>query len=85
MEIKKLKINKMPKGVVLKSTGKFYRVLLTTGLETTAVIRGKTRLSLDKSTNPIAVGDEVLLDSLDGDDQLMAIIEIVDRKNSTLR
>ena len=75
----------MPKGVVLKSTGKFYRVLLTTGLETTAVIRGKTRLSLDKSTNPIAVGDEVLLDSLDGDDQLMAIIEIVDRKNYLVR
>lgn len=85
MEIKKLKINKMPKGVVLKSTGKFYRVLLSTGLETTAVIRGKTRLSLDKSTNPIAVGDEVLLDSIDGDDQLMAIIEIVDRKNYLVR
>ena len=85
MEIKKLKIKKMPKGVVLKSTGKFYRVLLKTGFETTAVIRGKTRLSLDKSTNPIAVGDEVLLDSLDGDDQLMAIIEIVDRKNYLVR
>ena len=75
----------MPKGVVLKSTGKFYRVLLKSGLETKAVIRGKTRLSLDKSTNPIAVGDEVLLDSLEGDDQLMAIIEIVDRKNYLVR
>mgnify|MGYP001463380663 CR=1 FL=1 len=75
----------MPKGVVLKSTGKFYRVLLKTGLETTAVIRGKNRLSLDKSTNPIAVGDEVLLDSLEEDDQLMAIIEIVDRKNYLVR
>ena len=85
MEIKKLKINKMPKGVVLKSTGKFYRVLLKTGLETTAVVKGKNRLSLDKSTNPIAVGDEVLLDSLEGDDQLMAIIEIVDRKNYLVR
>ena len=85
MEIKKLKIHKMPKGVVLKSTGKFYRVLLKTGLETTAVIRGKNRLSLDKSTNPIAVGDEVLLDSLEEDDQLMAIIEIVDRKNYLVR
>lgn len=75
----------MPRGVVLKSTGKFYRVLLTTGFETTAVIRGKTRLTLDKSTNPIAVGDDVLLDSLEGDDQLMAIIEIVDRKNYLVR
>ena len=60
----------MPRGVVLKSTGKFYTVLLTTGIETTAVIRGKTRLTLDKSTNPIAVGDDVLLDSFEGDEKI---------------
>lgn len=49
------------KGKVLKSTGKWYQVLLEDGRQIDARIRGKMRLEGLKTTNPVAVGDEVTL------------------------
>ncbi|MEN9303602.1 MAG: ribosome small subunit-dependent GTPase [Bacteroidota bacterium] len=48
-------------GVVLKSTGRWYQVLLSTGEIVTASVKGKIRLEGLKTTNPIAAGDTVKL------------------------
>ena len=47
-------------GVVLKSTGKWYNVLLDSGETCNCRIRGRLRLEGLKTTNPIAVGDRVV-------------------------
>lgn len=52
-------------GKVLKSTGAWYKVELDDGHKIDARIRGKIRLEGRKSTNPIAVGDKVGLDTLE--------------------
>lgn len=49
------------KGKVLKSTGKWYQVMLEDGSVIDCRIRGRLRLDGLKTTNPIAVGDVVLL------------------------
>lgn len=49
------------RGKVIKSTGKWYQVLLEDGSMLECRIRGRLRLEGLKTTNPIAVGDEVLL------------------------
>ncbi len=75
----------MPSGIVLKSTGKFYQVLLESGQSTTALIRGKIRLLADKSTNPIAVGDKVELEKIKDDADVMSIISVLPRQNYLVR
>ena len=45
--------------------GKWYNVLLEDGSNISCRIRGKVRLEGVKTTNPIAVGDEVELDLLE--------------------
>ncbi|MBN8588961.1 MAG: ribosome small subunit-dependent GTPase A [Rhodothermia bacterium] len=47
-------------GVVLKSTGSWYKVSTTEGM-ISARIRGKFRLKDKETTNPVAVGDRVTL------------------------
>ena len=49
------------KGKVLKSTGKWYIVELEDGSIVNCRIRGKMRLSNLRTTNPIAVGDQVTI------------------------
>lgn len=51
----------MPKGKVLKSTGKWYIVEMEDGTIVNCRIRGKIRLDGLRTTNPIAVGDVVLI------------------------
>ena len=46
-------------GLILKSTCKWYQVLLEDGQQVQASIRGKLRLEGLKTTNPIAAGDHV--------------------------
>lgn len=48
-------------GKVLKSTGKWYRVLLEDGNVIDCRVRGKMKLEGLRTTNPIAVGDTVFL------------------------
>lgn len=49
------------KGKVLKSTGKWYQVLLPEGDVVECRIRGRLRLEGLRTTNPITVGDTVIL------------------------
>jgi ribosome biogenesis GTPase len=76
----------MPKGIVLKSTGKFYNVLMDDGKELTARIRGKIRLEGLRTTNPVAVGDRVeLLVEKNEQEELFTIESIEPRKNYLVR
>lgn len=69
------------RGVVTKSTGSWYKVLLD-GKEVEARLRGKLRTQDIRSTNPVVVGDEVLL-MYDGESY--TIEDIYERKNCIVR
>ena len=69
------------KGIVSKSTGSWYKVFID-GEEVDARLRGKFRTHDLKSTNPITVGDHVILEK---DKEDFAIIEIEERKNCIVR
>lgn len=69
-------------GRVFKSTGSWYQVLTDRGEMLECRTRGKLRLEESKETNPVAVGDLVLLES-DGDKGI--ITEVQQRKNHIVR
>jgi len=82
------------RGLVLKSTGSHYKVMLIDEIENSAlpnydetkiidaVLRGKLRLDQIKSTNPVVVGDRVeLIQTENG----WAIDAILPRKNYIIR
>ena len=69
-------------GTVVKSTGSWYWVRTENGECHKSRIRGKFRIQDLKSTNPIAVGDQVVL-SKEGNDYI--ITDILDRKNYIIR
>jgi ribosome biogenesis GTPase len=69
-------------GIVLKSTGSWYRVRLENGEEIDARVRGKLRTAGSRNTNPVTVGDDVDLD-LTGEDY--AITNVHARKNYIIR
>lgn len=69
------------KGIVSKSTGSWYKVLID-GQEVDARLRGKLRTKDLKSTNPIVVGDEVVLEK-ENDEYLIA--DYTERKNCIVR
>ena len=70
------------KGIVLKSTGKFYKVKLENESVIEAQLKGKIRLLDLDVTNPVAVGDVVLLEK---SDKTWMISKIEDRKNYIIR
>jgi ribosome biogenesis GTPase len=58
----------LTKGVVVKSTGKWYNVTLDDGSEVKCRIRGRLRLDGLRTTNPISVGDVVhVSEEVDGE------------------
>tara|TARA_B100000886_G_scaffold206614_1_gene142821 strand:- start:3635 stop:4567 length:933 start_codon:yes stop_codon:yes gene_type:complete len=69
-------------GVVIKSTGSWYIVKTDDGELLNCRIRGKFRMQDIKSTNPIVVGDKVLLSN---EDDSFIIDELFDRKNIIVR
>lgn len=69
------------KGKVLRSTGSWYTVRLDDGSRVEARLRGKMRITTGKNTNPVAVGDEVVIDMEDKEEGISTISDIVDRKN----
>ena len=74
------------RGLVMKSTGKWYRVLLDSGYTVNATIKGKLRLKGINTTNPIAAGDFVqLINNKSGDEDHYIIQSIEDRKNYLVR
>jgi len=72
-------------GVVLKSTGKWYIVELNDGSVISARIRGRLRLDGLRTTNPIAVGDIVILDDNPDDEGKHCISDFEKRKNYIVR
>lgn len=71
-------------GLVLKSTGSWYRVKTEAG-ELDCRIRGKIRLKGMRSTNPVAVGDRVMVDDESTEEGRGVITELLDRKNYIVR
>jgi ribosome biogenesis GTPase / thiamine phosphate phosphatase len=71
-------------GIVIKSTGSWYTVRLPDGKILNCRLKGKHRLDDIKSTNPVAVGDIVVL--IPDEEEGTAVIEIIkDRKNYIIR
>jgi ribosome biogenesis GTPase len=74
----------LEKGVVLKSTGSRYRVIFGEGIILECSIKGKLRIKELRTTNPIAVGDNVLFE-IDKKNNTGIITEVLDRRNYILR
>ena len=73
----------MQKGIVYRSTGSWYDIKLNNGAFIKARIKGKFRNLSIRTTNPVAVGDEVLVDVNDLGEGV--IKEISPRKNYIIR
>lgn len=71
-------------GIVIKSVGSRYKILLGSGNIINCVLRGRLREKEVQTTNPVAVGDKVTVDP--GYDKGTGIITgILERKNYILR
>ena len=73
------------KGKVLKSTGKWYNVELEDGSLVNCRIRGKMRMSNLRTTNPIAVGDQVIVSEATDEDGNRVIEDYEERRNYIVR
>jgi ribosome biogenesis GTPase len=74
----------LEKGVVLKSTGSNYKVLDGRGIVLDCSVKGKLRIKELRTTNPIAVGDNVMFEP-DRKNNSGIITEVLDRQNYILR
>jgi ribosome biogenesis GTPase len=72
------------KGLVLKSTGIHYKVLAETGVIYNCSVRGKLRTREFDITNPVAVGDNVFIET-DEKNGTGLITDVEARKNYILR
>lgn len=76
----------MDKGIVYRSTGSIYSVKNDEGKFYSCRIKGKFRIQGIKSTNPVAVGDRVHFDLVEGEDDSQAVItSIAARDNYIIR
>ena len=71
------------KGLVIRTTGSWYNVLLDDCSVVECRLRGNFRIRGIKQTNPIAVGDQVTFQMLD--DGTGMITDIADRRNYIIR
>ncbi len=55
-------MNNEENGIVLKSTGSWYKVRVASGMHISCKIKGKFRMKGLRTTNPIAVGDRVIVE-----------------------
>lgn len=77
------KINIMEqKGLVLKSTGSFYRILFENKTVCNCTLKGKLRTLKIRTTNPVAVGDYVLVDM---NSTPPVVKKVLPRKNYLIR
>ncbi|OFY60212.1 MAG: ribosome small subunit-dependent GTPase A [Bacteroidetes bacterium RBG_19FT_COMBO_42_10] len=74
----------MEQGVVIKSTGSRYRVLFREGEIIECNIKGKFRVKGIRTTNPVAVGDNVIFE-FEESKRSGIITEVLERKNYILR
>lgn len=71
------------KALVYKSTGSWYRIKKDDGTFCDARVRGKLKTDDITSTNPVAVGDTVIISADEGGDTMIS--DIVPRKNYIVR
>jgi ribosome biogenesis GTPase len=71
-------------GIVIKSVGSRYKVLTNAGETIDCVLRGKLRVKGVETTNPVAVGDNVLIDESENN-KTGIITEVLERRNYILR
>jgi len=74
----------LEKGLVIKSTGSRFRVLYGSNEIVECTIRGKLRVKGLRTTNPVAVGDNVLF-QFEKNQASGIITEVLDRRNYMLR
>ena len=74
-------VDRRIEGVVISSTGSWYEVATERGT-IDCRIRGKLRLKGIRSTNPVVVGDRVMVEQ---DEQSNSIVEIIPRQNYVIR
>jgi len=72
------------KGLVLRSTGSWYDVYTDDGRNIQCRLKGKMRLDQSAATNPVAVGDRVLVTFLEEEGSFV-IAEIEARRNYIVR
>lgn len=70
----------METGIVIKSVGSRYKILLGSGNTIECVLRGRLRVKGAQTTNPVAVGDNVKVDA-DKDNKTGIITGVLERKN----
>ena len=76
------------RGLVVRNTGSWYTVLTDDGQLIESKIKGNFRLKGIRSTNPVAVGDRVVItppSSGGGGERVSFITEIEDRRNYIIR
>ncbi len=73
----------MQEGLVIRTTGSWYRVLLADSSQHDCRLRGNYRLRGNKQTNPVAVGD--IVDFNLQDDGTGVITDVHDRRNYIVR
>ncbi len=71
------------KGLVIKSTGSAYGVLLDSGKMAECHVKGNFRIKGIRSTNPVAVGDNVTVEQQE--DGTNWIVDIEERRNYIIR
>ncbi len=71
-------------GIVIKSVGSRYKVLFADGSVSDCTLRGKMRVRELQTTNPVAVGDNVVVEN-DPISRMYIITEVLDRRNYILR
>lgn len=76
-------INYYMEGLVIRNTGSLYTVRTTDNEEVNCKIKGKFRLKSIRTTNPVAVGDHVVISRQP--DGVAYITEILPRKNYIIR
>jgi len=72
------------RGLVIKSTGSWYYVKEQSGTIVPCKMKGKYRLKGIRATNPVAVGDRVIIQNKEPEDTCV-IEKIEDRKNYIIR
>ena len=75
------------KGLVIKSTGNVYTLLGEEGRRYTAMVKGEFKLRGLRTTNPVAVGDHVIMEPSDSADPDAPgwIVDIAPRTNYIIR
>ncbi len=77
-------MSNLQQGLIVRSTGSWYEVELSDGTVLPCRMKGKLRLNDLKVTNPVAVGDNVMIE-LEADSNNGIIKEVIDRRNYVIR